>query len=86
MYPVNTLSYNPVSKTTLASGGGDGSLNIWDASAKKRLSYHNDYQTSIAAVDWSCDGKVLGIACSYTFEEGERDHPADAILIKSFID
>jgi cell cycle arrest protein BUB3 len=32
------------------------------------------------------DGKKLAIAVSYTWEQGERSHPADAIVIKDLAD
>ena len=40
------------------------------------------FATSIAALAFNHDGSQLAIAASYTFEEGERDHPLDAIYIR----
>ena len=39
------------------------------------------YPTSISALAFNHDGSYLAIASSYTYEEGEKEHPADAIFI-----
>jgi cell cycle arrest protein BUB3 len=42
---------------------------------------------ALASVPVLCsDGKKLAIAVSYTWEQGERSHPADAIVIKDLAD
>lgn len=57
-------------------------VNIWDGFNKKRLRQYPQYPTSIASLDFSRDGQYLAIASSYTFEEGEKDHPPDSVFIK----
>jgi cell cycle arrest protein BUB3 len=42
------------------------------------LQFHR-YPTSIAALDFSADGKSLAIASSYTMEEGEKECVAKAL-------
>lgn len=59
---------------------------IWDGAAKKRLCQFHKYPTSIAALAFDSVGQQLAIAASYTFEEGEKDHPADSILIRRVTD
>jgi len=78
---VNAIAFHPFFGT-FATGGCDGLVNIWDAQNKKRLCQFHKYPTSIAALTFSADGTLLAIAASYTFEEGEKDHPADAIIIR----
>ena len=34
---------------------------------------------------FNADGTELAIASSYTFEEGERDHPRDEIYIREML-
>ncbi|CAB4484015.1 mitotic checkpoint protein BUB3-like [Rhizophagus irregularis DAOM 181602=DAOM 197198] len=82
VYPVNALAFHPT-HGTFASGGADGMVNIWDGFNKKRLRQYPQYPTSIASLDFSRDGQYLAIASSYTFEEGEKDHPPDSRLTKS---
>ena len=41
---------------------------------------------SIASLAFNHDGSLLAIASSYTFEEGEKDHPEDAIFIRRISD
>jgi cell cycle arrest protein BUB3 len=64
VYPVNTLAFHPV-HGTLASGGGDGSIAIWDPVARKRVKYYPpEFGGSIACVGFSGDGRWMGIAVS----------------------
>ena len=42
--------------------------------------------TSIAALEFSHDGTTLAIANSYTYEEGERAHPSDAVVLRKIDD
>lgn len=57
-------------------------MNVWDGLNKKRVKQIGKYQTSIAALGFNCYGNYLAIAASYTFEEGEKEHPTDAIIIR----
>jgi cell cycle arrest protein BUB3 len=82
IYPVNTIAFHQ-RFGTFATGGCDGLVNIWDGQNKKRLYQYRKYPTSISAMAFSADGSILAIASSYTFEEGERDHPEDQIFIRS---
>jgi cell cycle arrest protein BUB3 len=64
VYPVNTLSFHPV-HGTFASGGGDGSIAIWDPVARKRVKYYGpEFGGSIASLGFSGDGRWMGIAVS----------------------
>ncbi|GAU29513.1 hypothetical protein TSUD_115350 [Trifolium subterraneum] len=68
---------------TFATGGCDGFVNVWDGNNKKRLYQYSKYPTSIAALSFSRDGRLLAVASSYTFEEGLKPHEQDAIYIRS---
>ncbi|KAI8812542.1 WD40-repeat-containing domain protein [Cladochytrium replicatum] len=85
IYPVNALTYHPIFGT-FASGGGDGCVSIWDGENRKRNKMYPRYPTSISALSFNSDGKLLAIASSYTYEEGEKDHPADSIFIRAIGD
>jgi cell cycle arrest protein BUB3 len=64
VYPVNTLSFHPV-HGTFASGGGDGSIAIWDPVARKRVKYYGpEWGGSIASLGFSKDGRWMGVAVS----------------------
>ena len=64
VYPVNTLAFHPV-HGTFASGGGDGSVAIWDPVARKRVKYYApEFGGSIASVGFSSDGRWMGLAVS----------------------
>ncbi|KAL1060805.1 hypothetical protein V6Z11_1Z068300 [Gossypium hirsutum] len=58
-------------------------LLMWDGNNKKRLYQYSKYPTSIAALSFSRDGRLLAVASSYTFEEGEKPHEPDAIFVRS---
>ncbi|DAZ98972.1 TPA: LOW QUALITY PROTEIN: hypothetical protein N0F65_000504, partial [Lagenidium giganteum] len=80
IYPVNALAFHP-QIGTFVSGGCDGTVNAWDGDNKKRIHQFPKYPTSIAALEFNHDGSVLAVASSYTFEEGEKDHPNDQIFL-----
>lgn len=62
--------------------GCDGVVNIWDPENKKRLFQITGYPTSVAALAFNHDGSQLAVAASYTYELGEKEHPADAIYVR----
>ncbi|GAB1199551.1 nuclear pore complex subunit [Aspergillus pseudonomiae] len=80
VYPVNTLAFHPV-HGTFASGGGDGVVALWDGIAKRRIRQYQKYQSSVAAVDFSGNGKYLAIAVSPGFEDGKDDVVEGAVKI-----
>lgn len=82
LYPVNAIAYHPV-HGTFATGGCDRMVYVWDGENKKRICQYPAYPTSIAYLDFNRDGTQLAVASSYTFEQGEKDHPADAIFIRT---
>ncbi|KAL3661640.1 hypothetical protein V7S43_013399 [Phytophthora oleae] len=85
VYPVNSVAFHPT-YGTFATGGCDGVVNLWDGANKKRITHLKQYPTSIAAMDFNHDGSVLAIAASYTYEQGEKDHPNDAIFLHTVQD
>ena len=85
VYPVNAIAFHP-RFGTFATGGCDGSIVTWDGLHKKKLATLSKFQTSISAMAFNHDGSELAIASSYTFEEGERDHPRDEIFIRKILD
>lgn len=79
---MNAIAFHPV-YGTFATGGCDANVYIWDGENKKRLSGLNPYPTSVASMAFNHDGSLLAVAASYTFEEGEKDHPEDCIFIRN---
>lgn len=59
---------------------------LWDGLNKKKLTSFPRFPTSIAALAFNRDGTELAIASSYTFEEGEREHPKDEIYIRKVLE
>ncbi|PWY68413.1 nuclear pore complex subunit [Aspergillus heteromorphus CBS 117.55] len=80
VYPVNALAFHPV-HGTFASGGGDGVVALWDGIAKRRIRQYQKYPSSVAAVDFSGNGKYLAIAISPGFEDGKDDVVEGAVKI-----
>lgn len=58
----------------------------WDGFNRKRLTALPAFGTSVAALAFSHDGSTLAMGASYTFEEGERDHPRDEIFVRRMLD
>eukprot|EP00462_Mataza_sp_D1_P026224 CAMPEP_0175145434 /NCGR_PEP_ID=MMETSP0087-20121206/14765_1 /TAXON_ID=136419 /ORGANISM="Unknown Unknown, Strain D1" /LENGTH=336 /DNA_ID=CAMNT_0016430173 /DNA_START=20 /DNA_END=1030 /DNA_ORIENTATION=- len=82
LFPVNAIAFHPT-HGTFATGGCDGLVNVWDGENKKRICQYREYPTSVAALDFNYTGDLLAISASYTFEEGDKDHPADAVFIRT---
>lgn len=82
VYPVNAIAFHPI-YGTFATGGCDGFVNVWDGNNKKRLYQYVKCPTSISALSFSRDGRLLAIASSYTFEEGDKLHEPDQIFVRS---
>lgn len=40
----------------------------------------------MACVAFNYDGTQIAMASSYTFEEGERDHPRDEIFVRDVLE
>ncbi len=85
VYPVNAIAFHK-SYGTFATGGCDGTVVTWDGLQKRKLSSLHKFPTSIAAMCFNQEGTELAIASSYTFEEGERDHPRDEIFVRQMLD
>lgn len=81
VYPVNAIAFHPI-HSTFATGGCDGNVYTWDGENKKRVGQFAGYSTSIASLAFNFDGSLLAIAASYTFEEGDKSHPPDAIYLR----
>ena len=88
VYPVNAVAFHPTFGT-FATGGCDGQVVLWDAKHKKRLVALPRLATSISALAFSkgsSAGRLLAVAQSYTFEEGEKDHPSDQVYVREMFD
>jgi cell cycle arrest protein BUB3 len=81
VYPVNALTFNKV-HGTFATGGGDGVIAFWDAQTKRRVRQYQKQASSVAALDFSADGKYLAIGVSPGFEDGSEEGEIDQSLVK----
>lgn len=79
-FPVNCIAHNS-RYGSFATGGGDGHVAFWDGEARKRIAQYPRYPTSIASIDFDSTSRRLAVAVSYTFEEGEKDHPPDDVHV-----
>ncbi|KAK3286306.1 hypothetical protein CYMTET_6134 [Cymbomonas tetramitiformis] len=84
-FPVNSIVFHPL-YGTFATGGCDGFVNIWDGNNKKRLHQYPKYPTSVSALAFNASGTMLVVAASYTFEQGDKDHPPDALYVRAVHD
>ncbi|KXJ85506.1 mitotic checkpoint protein BUB3 [Microdochium bolleyi] len=84
VYPVNALAFHPAFGT-FASGGGDTTVALWDAEAKRRMKIYPKFPESVAALAFSTDGRYLAIATCPGFETGMEDYSGEGrtrILIR----
>lgn len=73
VFPVNALAYHTVHKSTFASGGGDGTVALWDGATKRRIRQYQKFPASISSLAFSSNGKYLAVAYSAGFEDGKED-------------
>ena len=72
VYPVNALAFHPV-HGTFASGGGDGTVALWDAEAKRRMKQYQKFPDSVHCLAFSADGRYLAVGVGPGFEDGKMD-------------
>ncbi|KAI0478469.1 WD40-repeat-containing domain protein [Xylariaceae sp. FL0804] len=75
VFPVNALAFHPA-YGTFASGGGDATVALWDAAAKRRMKVYQKFPDSVCALAFSPDGRRLAVAVGPGFETGMRDYDA----------
>lgn len=80
VYPVNAIAFHPI-HGTFATGGGDGVVAIWDAIAKRRIRIYPKLASSIAAMSFTSNGKILATAISPGFEDGKEDMAEGSVAI-----
>lgn len=74
VYPVNALTFHPVYGKTFASGGGDGTVALWDAEAKRRMKQYQNFGNSVASLAFSKNGKFVAVGVCPGFETGQEDY------------
>ncbi|OTB12721.1 hypothetical protein K445DRAFT_181058 [Daldinia sp. EC12] len=77
VYPVNALAFHPVHGSTFASGGGDATVALWDAEAKRRMKVYQKFADSVAALAFSSDGRYLAVGVCPGFETGMEDYSGE---------
>lgn len=77
VYPVNALAFHPVHRATFASGGGDGTVALWDAEHKRRLRQYQKFPNSVAGVAFSADGRFMAVGSCPGFETGMEDYSGE---------
>ncbi|PPQ70230.1 hypothetical protein CVT24_013088 [Panaeolus cyanescens] len=71
VWPVNALAFHPPFNT-LASGGSDGVVSLWDHKIKKRLRQYPKLPGPVAALAFNGDGTKLAVGVSYIWDEGDE--------------
>jgi cell cycle arrest protein BUB3 len=84
VYPVNALAFHPT-YGTFATGGGEGSIVVWDPKTKRRLKQLPQLSSSVAAMDFSSDGSLLAVGISPGFEDGKESDEPNSDLIKVIV-
>ncbi|KIH89360.1 cell cycle arrest protein BUB3 [Sporothrix brasiliensis 5110] len=73
VFPVNALAFHP-RYGTFASGGGDGTVALWDAEAKRRMKQYQKIPNSVWALSFSGNGRYLAMGVAPGFETGQEDY------------
>ncbi|ROW05465.1 hypothetical protein VSDG_00018 [Cytospora chrysosperma] len=74
VFPVNALAFHPVYGKTFASGGGDGTVALWDAEAKRRMKQYQNFGNNVASASFSRNGKYLAVGVCPGFETGQESY------------
>lgn len=74
VFPVNALAFHPVYGKTFASGGGDGTVALWDAEAKRRMKQYQNFGNNVASAAFSQNGKYLAVGVCPGFETGQESY------------
>eukprot|EP01024_Parvocaulis_polyphysoides_P068149 TRINITY_DN8263_c1_g2_i3.p1 TRINITY_DN8263_c1_g2~~TRINITY_DN8263_c1_g2_i3.p1 ORF type:complete len:355 (-),score=34.80 TRINITY_DN8263_c1_g2_i3:623-1615(-) len=75
VHPVNAIAFHP-SFGTFATGGGDTTVNMWDADNRKRLVTIPHYPQSISALAFNRTGETLAIASNLMISgQGDEEKP-----------
>lgn len=88
VFPVNALAFNPVA-SSFATGGGDGTVSLWDGKQRKRLQTYGPYSAGVAALAFApaastSGAATLAAAVSYNFQNGDMhqdNRPTDQVLL-----
>lgn len=83
VHPVNTLAFHPVKTSMFASGGGDGTVVLWDGQGKRRIKHFPPYPHGVSSVAWNTSGTILAIGISPGFNDGTEQ--VESYQIKIFI-
>ncbi|PVU96981.1 hypothetical protein BB559_002168 [Furculomyces boomerangus] len=81
VYPVNALEFHPI-YNTLATGGSDGMVSLWDSVNKKRLKQYGPYSSGVSTISFNRVGLLMAVGSSYTFDQGEKEGMKDEIYIR----
>ncbi len=73
VFPVNALAFHP-RYGTFASGGGDGTVALWDAEAKRRMKQYQKIPNSVWALTFSHNGRYLAMGVAPGFETAQEDY------------
>ncbi|KAI1318286.1 WD40-repeat-containing domain protein [Xylariaceae sp. FL0255] len=76
VYPVNALAFHPT-YGTFASGGGDATVALWDADAKRRMKVYQKFPDSVAALAFAQGGRQLAVGVCPGFETGMEDYSGE---------
>jgi len=69
VYSVNVVRFHQ-QFGTLASGGTDGEVNIWDKDGRARLKHFDGTRLPIVGLDFNRTGQMLAYATSYDYSKG----------------
>ncbi|XP_042496349.1 mitotic checkpoint protein BUB3.3 isoform X2 [Macadamia integrifolia] len=76
---VNDIAFHPNCYGAFVTGDNDGYAIMWDGKSRKRLF---EYSSSVASLSYNCEGQILAVASSYTYQEANEIETPPQIFIK----
>ena len=77
VYAVNTISWNPVMTSILATGGSDGLIVLWDGKNKTRKYLLTRRDGAITAASFNAKGTILAYSVGYDWSKGYSGNSPD---------
>lgn len=84
IFPVNAIDFHPFYNHSFLTAGGDGTISIWDKSARQKLKAFNNCNYPITAAKFNATGDLMAYAVGYDWSKG-FEHNQASIPKKIFV-
>ncbi|CAI0420325.1 unnamed protein product [Linum tenue] len=76
---ITDVQFNPSIFGAFVTGDNRGNLLAWDAQSKRRLFEFPQYPTGVASLAYNCNGQLLAVASSHTYQEAIETYAVSSV-------